>query len=71
MSKVRVATQSCHMTHGACGAAPADARLHRDAAVGPALHPRTVSFCRELRPASCSGRRRTDVAAPKQCKSQT
>lgn len=60
---------TCHVTHGACGAvwaAPGDARLHRDAAVGPALRPRMVSSCRVLHPASCPGRRRTDVPAPKQ-----
>lgn len=74
-SNVRFATESkhtghtCHVTHGACGAvwaAPGDARLHRDAAVGPALHPRMVSSCRVLHPASCSGRRRTDAPAPEQ-----
>lgn len=56
------------MTHGACGAvwgAPGDDRPRRDAVV-PTLRPRKVSSCPDRHPASCSGRRRTDVASPEQ-----
>lgn len=59
----------CHMTHGACGAvwaAPGDPHPRRDTAVVPVPRPRMASSCPVLHPASCSGRRRTDVAAPEQ-----